>query len=291
MTKSTPTHPSNSPVLVPGLDSQLRYVDACRADPAADKRVLHKKFVADPHWTQCVAGGELEKWASIRGLAPVTNVDALATAIAELKKHDIDQLVRDTFVTVTALLPGPTTTVWILAGDPEDPFTVGLAGGVNGTTVGTGRIWLHLVPLPGWKDRILAGVAHEYHHSVFLAHNYKGEASKNLLNYLIMEGEACVFTEILAPNNPQPWTQTIPAGQERQVWEAMLPHLDTSSEEIMGKFIFGYADGLPPMCGYGIGYAIVKAYLARHPAVGPRDWTIVEPRELLAASGYAFQSG
>lgn len=286
MKQAPPDASSASLKIVSGFPGQLRYIDACHATPAADKGILHKQHVADPCWARCVAGGEMEKYAAIRGLAPIMSVDALAAAIAELQKHDIDRLARDAFAAMSALLTGPVVTLWILAGDPEDPFTVGMAGGVNGSTVGAGKIWLHLVPRPGWQDRVLTAFAHEYHHSVFIARHYRGEKSKYLLNYLIMEGMACAFAEVLAPGKPQPWTQTIPPGQDKRVWAKMLPHLDCTSEAIMSKFIFGHVDGLPPMCGYGIGYGIVKAYLAKYPDVRPEEWTSLPARELLEASGY-----
>lgn len=286
MKQTTPNDSSASLQVISGLPGQLRYIDACRATPAADKRSLHKQHVADPYWARCVSGGEMEKYAAIRGMAPIMDVDALAGAIGELQKQDIDRLARDAFEASSALLTGPAVTLWILAGDPEDPFTAGMAGGVNGSTVGAGKIWLHLLPLPGWQDRILAAFAHEYHHSVFIARHYKGEESKYLLNYLVMEGMACAFAEVLAPGKSQPWTQTIAPGQDKLVWAEMLPHVNSTSEAIMSKFMFGHVDGLPPMCGYGIGYRIIKAYLARHPGVTPQEWTTLEAKELLETSGY-----
>ncbi|GAG39221.1 unnamed protein product, partial [marine sediment metagenome] len=56
--------------VVSGLQGQLRYVEASREDIDADRSALHRRYVVDPCWDECAAGGELESLASIRGFAP-----------------------------------------------------------------------------------------------------------------------------------------------------------------------------------------------------------------------------
>ncbi|GAG07257.1 unnamed protein product, partial [marine sediment metagenome] len=199
---------------------------------------------------------------------------------------DVRGLVCEAFDQIAAALPGPPTTVWVLAGDPDDEFTTGLAGGVNGTTAGSGKIWLHLVPLAGWVDRIPAAMAHEHHHSVWLGRHYEGKECQALLNYLIMEGEACMFAGILYPTGPQPWTQALTCDQEQEAWERMKPDLGATSHEVMAAFMFGGVDGLPPFCGYTIGYHIIEAYLRQNPDAEVEGWTAMDANALLVQSGY-----
>jgi uncharacterized protein YjaZ len=228
----------------------------------------------------------LESFAAVRGLAPILNLDPLETAIAQLEVSDVDELVRKAFARADAALSGPPTTVWLLAGDSDDSFTTGMAGGVNATVAGVGKIWLHLVPIDGWTDRLPAAIAHEHHHSVWLSQHYRGQASETLLNYLVMEGQACVFAELLCPSAPQPWAHALTREQEQEVWRRMEPNLRSSSHEVMAAYMFGDVEGLPPLCGYTIGYMIVQACLRRCPDMGIEDWTAMDGDAMLAQSRY-----
>jgi uncharacterized protein YjaZ len=147
-------------------------------------------------------------------------------------------------------------------------------------------MWLQLAPVEGWMQRIAPGIAHEHHHSVWLHRHSQGDRSFYLLNYLVLEGRACAFAQMAYPGTPQPWTQTMTAEQEQQVWAAMKPQLESTSEQAMGAFVFGGANGLPPLCGYVIGYHIVRRFLSGHPDVSLEQWTAMDARDLLAASGY-----
>ena len=288
MTRQRCDSPSSHTV-VNGLPGQRRYIEAGRKDAAADRCALHKRYVVDPYWADCAAGGELESFASMRGLAPILNLDALEAAIRQLEDHDLSGLLGGVFSRISAILPSPRTTVWVLAGDPDDKFTVGLAGGVNGTTAGSGKIWLHLIPMAGWLDRLPGALAHEHHHSVWLARHYKGVESQTLLNYLVMEGQACMFSGLLSPSIRSPWTHALTGEQERDVWTKMQPHLGSSSHQVMAAFMFGGVNGLPPFCGYTIGYRIMEAYLKRHGDADMRDWTDLDAGTLLSQSAYGSQ--
>jgi hypothetical protein len=261
-------------------------VDAFRAAPGSDARALHMEHVVKPHWPQVGAGGELERFSLARAMTPITNVEALARVAEGLRGCQIGDVARDAYGRVCEVLPGPATTVWLLAGDPDDAFVTGFMGGVMGTVAGSGKIWLQVVPRDGWMQAIPPGIAHEHHHSVWLHRHFDRERSGYLLNYLILEGRACAFAEMMYPGTSQPWTQTMTGEQERQVWASMRPHLASTSEQLMGAFMLGDVNELPPLCGYGIGYHIVRRFLARHPETLLDEWTAMDARELLAASGY-----
>ena len=140
--------------------------------------------------------------------------------------------------------------------------------------------------MAGWLDRIQGALAHEHHHSVWLARHYKGDESQTLLNYLVMEGQACMFASLLNPSNSQPWTHALTGEQERDIWMRMKPHLASSSHQMMAAFMFGGIDGLPPRCGYTIGYRIMEAYLKRHGDADVRGWTDLDAGTLLSQSEY-----
>lgn len=279
---------SNSQALniLAAFDHQLRYVDACRKDAAADRHAAHAELVVKPHWSQVGAGGELERFALPRAMTPIANVEALASAIESLRQSQVVDSVRDAFATISGVLPGPPTTIWLLAGDPDDRFLTEFMGGMMGTVAGSGKIWLQLVPRDGRIPRVALAIAHEHHHSVWLHRHFQGAASIFLLNYLILEGRACAFAEMMCPGTPQPYTQTMNVEQERQVWAMMKPQLQSVSEQILGAFILGGVNDLPPLCGYAIGYHIVRRFLARHPEMPLDEWTAMDAQDLLAAGGY-----
>jgi uncharacterized protein YjaZ len=151
------------------------------------------EHVVAPHWPQVGAGGELERFASRRAMMAITDVEALAKVVPELRRSRISEVIREAYDCACAILPGPSTTVWLLAGDPADVFLTRFMGGVMGTIAGSGKTWLQVVPSDGWMQKIPAAVAHEHHHSVWLHRHFAHDSSFYLLNYLVFEGRACAF--------------------------------------------------------------------------------------------------
>ena len=116
MSDGTVDDPSRLAILS-GLPGQRLYVESCRTGVGTDRRLLHGRYVVDPYWADCAAGGELESFTSVRGLASSAHLNAQEAEIRQLEHHDLAGLLEAAFGRISAVLPGPPTTVWRLAGE------------------------------------------------------------------------------------------------------------------------------------------------------------------------------
>ena len=272
--------------ILPVYEAALRYVEAVQSDPQADRQAAYEQIVVQPHWDRFVSGGEFERNLPKEKLTqPPEDIQGYAESAASIRDSDIQEVALVTLRKLPQILPGPDTTVCILPADPGELFIKEYMHGVLGSVVGAGKIAFQISPCAGWLDGIPAGIAHEYHHSVWLHLKWGEIRSFDLLNYLIFEGRACFFSRMLFPDTPAPWTQALTPEQEAEQWENMQDHLAEDSYEQRIKFMFGC--GTIPLCaGYTIGFHIVRSFLERNPQVTVSEWTAMDAQELLDHSHY-----
>jgi len=272
--------------VVTAFEDVRRYLGAARHASPDELGPLHRKHILEPQWQDCAAGGELEEYAARAVCEPIRDLDALEASLAQLEGSGVEGIAERAWAGAHAALPGPSTTIWVLPADPGNIFIRDFMRGVQATTAGAGKIWLHLSPPGDWRTLIPPAIAHEHHHSVWLHRHCHGADWKFLLNYLVFEGRACAFSRMLYGQARQPWTETLNPQQEAEVWQAMKPQLPSHSEQVMVKFMFGGVEGVPLLAGYTVGDRIVRAFLAGHPGLDVDTWTAMDADELLAASGY-----
>jgi len=272
--------------MLSAYEEVLRYIEAVQSDPRLDRKAFYKQSVVDPYWDRFVSGGEFERnLPKERIVQPPRDINELAKNIISIRQSGVESVIVETLQTLSRLLPGPDTTVCIMAADSEDSFVKEYMQGVLGAVVGAGKIAIQVSPCPGWLDRVPATIAHEYHHSVWLHLKWSEIPSFDLLNYLIFEGRACSFSRILFPGPPSPWTEALTSKQEAEQWENIQSHFTENSYEKQIEFIFG-GGTVPRFTGYTIGYHIVRSFLERNPRMTVRDWTLMDAQDLLDNSHY-----
>lgn len=119
------------------------------------------------------------------------------------------------------------------------------------------------------KGVITSILAHELHHCArSLAFNSSG-LGKTLGSGLVAEGLACCFEEEIGQSTP--FYATICSGEAlAQFARRAKPHINTKREDLpggAGQWIYGRYDsksGFPYLCGYSMGYALVREWLDRH---------------------------
>jgi len=264
----------------------LRYVEAVRSQPQGNRKTLYGDIFVEPIWARFVSGGEFERNLPKERLAPPPeDAEGIARIAASIRDSDIKAVGLQTLRKLSEMLPGPDTALCILPADPADAFVNRYMRGVSGAVVGAGRIALVVSSCPGWLDRVPAAIAHEYHHSVWLYFIWSQVPSFDLLNYLIFEGRACHFAEIVFPGTPAPWTRALTPEQESEQWRNMRCYLDEDSHEAQARFMFG-CETVPLCAGYTIGFRIVQCFLQRNPHMTVRQWTLVSARDVLDGSHY-----
>lgn len=290
------TQPDNF-VIVPAFEGQAEYVAAVRADPAADKDALYKKYVTERYREFCGGHGALSTTSTGQVVVehPIGDLDQLDESVQALRRFDIVQLAKTALQKSTATLPGSKITVCLFALDPDRQGFYSLyMHGVSGFTASLTLIVIEVTHRGDWQDWVPYTVAHEYNHAIYAQRMCQPEctpatwAKSDLLDSLLMEGRADSFARTLYPDREAPWTHALTPEQEAAQWRGMQEYLSSTSVD-RGRFLFGDRNQIPQWTGYTIGFRIVQKYIQSHPNVRPVEWLTLDADQLLAESGYSGQ--
>jgi uncharacterized protein YjaZ len=270
--------------VVPVYEGMASYAETVAANPNTDRRALWQEKVVDPYWQRCADGGEYIDYAPLLKTA-FSDIVSLRAAIAALRASSIQAVVQSAVQKSGSVLPGPATTVCVLAADSSWTYLKDMHG-VGGFTAGAGKIWLSILPGGDWKDWITHGVAHEYHHSVWTALYYKRNPILNMADYLVFEGRADSFANVIDPLRHSPWTAALTRPQERTAWRTIERRLQSTDAPLMQGLMFGGAEGVPHWAGYTIGFQIVQSFLKAHPDLTVSQWTAIPAGELVKQASY-----
>lgn len=273
-------------VIVRGYEGMSHYADAATyAEPEA-YGALFDRHVFQRYQRQCAGLGP-ERETSRRWLSsPVQDIDALKSALDQIKKSNADERTLEAARRAATLLPGVPVTICIFVYPPDSGsagFVADVMGGAMGFSDAAGSLWLQVLPTEGWLDEIYPAVTHEYYHAVAFP---GAPGTVTLLDVLINEGGADSLTAILYPDFVPEWTRALTPEQQADVWEQMRNVLDTTDQKLIDHFIFGDGDEVPRQAGYTIGFEILQAWLERHPDVPPSEWSKLTPTTILEGSGY-----
>jgi uncharacterized protein YjaZ len=263
------------------------YVEAARSNPEADLDDLFQKHVIDAYWKECAEGGEYLYLAEDYFKDPIEDLNGLEEEIESLRNSGIEEVVEEALKQASALLDGPDTTVCIAALDPENTFVREYMNGVTGRTVGSGKILAQVSIQDGWQDLVSYLVAHEYHHSIWTSRHYERNEGNDLLSYLVFEGRADTFANLLYPEVGAPWRNALSPEQEAEQWRKMEPQLSITDFGMKQRYMFGDRRSIPTWTGYTIGFHIIQSYLKHNPETTIDDWTAMDAWEILEQSGYS----
>ena len=130
----------------------LTYIQAARQHSQAEWASLWKQHAIEPYWQSWAAGQFNEEHTRQQMHNPITDLDTLASEADLLARSGVEQLIREAYARMTALLPSPgsSRTICIYPLDPADRRTVECMHGVVGSCVGD-NILLQINPTaPGW---------------------------------------------------------------------------------------------------------------------------------------------
>jgi hypothetical protein len=159
----------------------------------------------------------------------------------------------------------PHTTVLVVY-NPKGVIPETGEGGIAAPS--TGRVTISLDPdhkrfvsaLTRW---VPLTIAHELHHSTRIL-NGPGYG-ETLMEAIVTEGLAQVFTEEVAPDAPAtPWSRALNEQKVGRMWPQAREESSGGSYDHAAWF-FGSQE-LPRWAGYSIGYRLIRSYLQDHPA-------------------------
>lgn len=272
--------------VVLGYEGLARYASAAEyRDPEAYPG-LFRRFVYERYRRQCANEGSSSQRLL---LTPLTDIEALNRALDDIDSVDVTSVVAEAVKDAHGLLPIDKLTVCVFVYPPEGRQAALVReqmGGVMGFSEASGVLWLQLLPTEGWQEAIAPALAHEYYHAVNHPDTERATRTPTLLDYLVNEGGADSFTAELYPDFVPAWTHAIDLDQQRAVWPEFERQLDSSDPAIVDLFLFGDGTSVPRQAGYTIGFEIVQAYLAIHPQQRPTEWSRLDAKTILDASGY-----
>jgi uncharacterized protein YjaZ len=283
--KTTQIAPGQTATVIDANEYLQRYIDAARSKPAAERAALYAEYVYEPLVKRCGEGGEYYEFGKYNLIRAIANVDALAKEVAILRRAQLSSGIISALRKSAKLLPGPNTTVCVLAADPDSVYVRTDLHGLAGYTFGAGKILLQVAPVGDWKQWLPYTVAHEYHHSTWTWQHDKTVGDWTLLHSIIFEGKADAFAHSIFPRQTAPWVSTLTPCQEAAVWPRMKTELATTDYRVNAKFLFGRED-VPKLAGYTIGFHIVSRYLKNHPTARIASWSALNDQQLLDDSGY-----
>lgn len=251
-----------------------------------DTAVFYKELILDPVYENFVDGGEYAILADRYIGRTIKDHDDLAFKLGLFKDKNVEMIVNDAISKSNLNLAGINTTVYIFpsVGDYEqmtDPL-----GGVAGVTIGQGKIVILVDPtVNNWEPLLSYVIAHEYHHSIWTSIQLE-DNSFTLLDYLVFEGRADSFANIVYPEVVVPWTSSLELNDEKTIWKLIDDQLSKVNSEVLNRVMFGDGMDYPKWSGYTIGYHIVQKYLEKNPELDVATWTNMNSSDILEKSGY-----
>ena len=253
------------------------------------------KYMIDPFWN------EIAKWASFdqsfKKPHYIKDLSALGEQLSLLSEICLKDL-QAKFKEIMNTLPI----------EDDDPMSIALyplcdsnkiakerQNGVTGVCV-FGNMILQINPLADDYDQWIPYVfAHEYHHNAWGHYWFAVQGGQgvdgSLLEQLIIDGQADLFSESLFPNLKPKWNQPFETKLEAELWERLKPILNSTDQGVHALYMFGNEnEGLPWCMGYTFGKAIVADYLANHPNVTFPELIKIPHKEIFAGSRFANNS-
>ncbi|WP_442598564.1 DUF2268 domain-containing putative Zn-dependent protease [Neobacillus sp. D3-1R] len=249
------------------------YIAKVKDKPSHSKMDIYKEEVIKPIYNDCFQNGEYLHMAdSILNVAPerLTEMEILTE---KMESKETDKIIREALIKSSNLL----------SSEKETTVCVFPSTNVNAAmvTVGAGKI-IVLYNRYYTDDAIRAGLAHEYHHSVWTEKYLNKNSSVSVLDNLIFEGKAVMYEKVVYPEID---FTPVDLTYNKDNWSKVEPDLEKYDLMRSLEIIRGGKD-LPRFYGYSEGYKMVKSYLELHPNETPEEWTALSSKDIFEKGQY-----
>lgn len=254
------------------------YVKKIKDNPSNPKEQVFEEEVIKPIFDSCYKDAEFfERIGKIYSVQAPSEED-LNEIKATMEKIDEDKLndtVVDALIEASNYIPSEMETnvcIYPSKVSPNSPLMM---------TEGSGKISAFYNKF--YEETVFkAGLAHEYHHSVWTERYYDSEGLETVLDHLILEGKAVMFEKLVYPDV----TATIVNyNYNKDYWEQIEPYLYEADINRAYEITLG-GNGLPNSYGYSEGYKMLKSYLDKHPGLSVEEWTSISGKVIYEEGRY-----
>ncbi|MBS4193160.1 Zn-dependent protease [Bacillus sp. FJAT-49705] len=249
------------------------YIEKAEQNPKELTRI-YKEEILDPVYNSCFRDAEHIHLFNEFLYQPPSNFTELKNVVGMMNTNFSIEVVEEALTQSSNLLTSeietnvcifPTT---VLTGSPM----------IN---AGAGKIIVFYNK--NYTDDVLqAGLAHEYHHSVWTERHIKEQPSFTVLDNLVFEGKAVMFEKTVFPNVN--FTRVDPR-YIKTYWDKIEPDLGKYDINRSLEILVGGKE-LPQLYGYSEGYKMVKSYLELNPNMTPDEWTGINTKEIFEKGNY-----
>lgn len=153
-------------------------------------------------------------------------------------------------------------------------------GGVSGFTPGKRVIFIYLNPSGKWRRRLAETAAHEFVHTI----SYKNHKWQTLLDTIIFEGLAEVFTSKVLKFPASPWSKALGREQAKTIVRKIKPVLKSKNQKEYQRVFFDNKE-FPLWTGYALGSHIVREFIKNN-GEGWNDLLKLKPAAVLKKSRF-----
>lgn len=254
------------------------FFEAVEKNPKVSPYDLYDDEVIQPVYEACFKDAELIDATfavALQWTPPKSEYDNLKGLIGRMNTDQLNQVFEESLLKSSDMLPADKeTTVCIFPENEDYPSEM--------ITFGSNEI---LVFYNKYDKYYKPGMAHEYHHSVWLGKHVKEDEYLTVFDHLALEGQAVMFESLVYPelNATQ---YAVDESFNNEYWNQIESYFDSISGYDIHDLIQGGANGLPEGYGYSEGYKIIRSYLELHPDMTVEEWTSKDPIEIFEDGNY-----
>lgn len=167
---------------------------------------------------------------------------------------------------------------------PDDQYSSQYMRGVGGLAMGASRnILMFVDPFNYTNESLKAITVHEYHHTALLMNKSFKVINWALLDSVLIEGKAELFTKIIYPSYEPLYLDRLSPEFEPNIWNYIKEKSKTSynPNDLTPLFYGDFSLRFPTHSNYKMGYKILEELLKKYPEMDVSTWTYMDAIEIV----------
>ncbi len=255
-----------------------RFFEAVNDHPDESLYNLYQQEIVEPVYEACFKDAELVNANStdiFEWIPRKSEFESIKNQIESMNTNHLNEIFEESLVKSSDILPSDKKTA-ICVFPKSERATYEMF------TSGSGEI---MVFYSGLDKYYKSGIAHEYHHSVWIGKHLPKNNYETGLDYVLLEGQAVMFETLVYPNLNSSY-RVVDESFNKEYWSKIEPYLERSATREFQEMVIDGSNGFPLNYGYSEGYKMIRSYLNLHPNMTVEEWTSKSPKEIFEDGNY-----